>query len=188
MIETLTALHELVQEGKVRYVGHSNLTAWKLAEAAHLAAENGLTPFISAQNHWSLLERDVEAELVPAAAHYGLGVLPYFPLAQGMLTGKVRSGEPLPEGSRIAARSHLVTDEKLNQAQALADWGAQNGRSLLEIAIGGLTARDVVGSVIAGATKPAQVDANVKAAQWQPSADELAAIDELVPPPVPASF
>ena len=105
MIETLTALHELVQEGKVRYVGHSNLTAWKLAEAAHLAAENGLTPFISAQNHWSLLERDVEAELVPAAAHYGLGVLPYFPLAQGMLTGKVRSGEPLPEGSRIAARS-----------------------------------------------------------------------------------
>jgi aryl-alcohol dehydrogenase-like predicted oxidoreductase len=183
MIETLSTLHNLVTEGKVRYLGHSNLTAWQLAEAAHLARENGLTPFISAQNHWSLLDRDAEAELVPAATHYGLGVLPYFPLAQGLLTGKVRRDEPLPEGSRIAARSHLVTDTKLNQVQALSNWGETNGRSLLEVAIGSLAARPVVGSVIAGATKPEQVAANVKAAAWRPSSEELAAIDAISPPP-----
>jgi len=96
--ETLAALHELVVEGKVRYIGHSNLSGWQLAEAAHVARELGVTTFISAQNHYSLLDRDIEREVVPAAAHYGLGVLPYFPLAQGLLTGKVRRGEPVPEG------------------------------------------------------------------------------------------
>lgn len=188
MIETLAALHELVQEGKVRYLGHSNLAAWQLAEAAHLAREHGLTPFISAQNHWSLLERAVEAELVPAARHYGLGVLPYFPLAQGMLTGKVRRGQPLPQGSRIATRAHLVSDEKLDQVDALTRWGQENGRSMLEIAIAGLAARPGVGSVIAGATKPEQVLANANAAAWQPTAEDLRGIDERVPPPAPPVF
>ncbi len=188
ILETLAALHELVQEGKIRYVGHSNLPAWQLAEAAHLARETRLTPFISAQNHWSLLEREVEAELVPAAQHYGVGVLPYFPLAQGMLTGKVRPGEPLPEGSRIAMRSHLVTDERLEQVRALDEWGQQNGHSLLEIAIAGLAARPVVGCVIAGASQPEQVRANVEAAQWAPAPDELAAIDAIVPPPPQPTF
>src|SRR5437588_719864 len=103
--ETIAALHELVAEGKVRYIGHSNLSGWQLADAAHLAAKNGHTPFISAQNHWSLLERQAEAEVVPAARHFGLGVLPYFPLANGLLTGKVRRGQPIPAGSRLAARA-----------------------------------------------------------------------------------
>ena len=188
MLETLAALHELVTEGKVRYLGHSNLTAWQLAEAAHVAHENGLTPFISAQNHWSLLERDVEAELVPAAEHYGVGVLPYFPLAQGMLTGKVRRGEALPPGSRIATRSGLVTDEKLAKVQALTEWGERNGRTVLEIAIGGLAGRPSVGSVIAGATKPEQVEANVRAAAWHPTPEELRAIDDIVPPPAQPEF
>lgn len=188
ILETLVALNALVHEGKVRYIGHSNLRAWQLGEAAHVARENGLTPFISAQNHWSLLEREAEADLVPAARHYGLGVLPYFPLAQGMLTGKVRPGEPLPEGSRIAMRSHLVTPEKLDQVQALAMWGENNDRTLLEIAIAGLAARPAVGSVIAGATKPEQVKANAEAATWRPTAEELEAIDVIVPPPAPPAF
>ena len=94
--ETIAALHELVAEGKVRYLGHSNFSGWQLADAAHLAARNGHTPFISAQNHWSLLERGAEADVVPAARHFGLGVLPYFPLANGLLTGKVRQGQAIP--------------------------------------------------------------------------------------------
>lgn len=188
ILETLSALHELVNEGKVRYIGHSNFASWQLAQAAHAARENALIPFVSAQNHWSLLERNVEAELIPAAEHYGVGVLPYFPLAQGMLTGKVRRGDPLPQGSRIATRSHLVTEEKLDQVQALETWGEKNGRSLLEIAIAGLAARPVVGSVIAGATRPEQVLANVRAAQWAPTTDELAQIDAIVPPPAAAKF
>ena len=101
--ETLAALHELVVEGKVRYIGHSNFTGWQLAEAAHVADELGVTPFVSAQNHWSLLDREIERELVPAAEHYGVGVLPYFPLAQGLLTGKVRSRDAIPAGTRLAS-------------------------------------------------------------------------------------
>src|SRR5262249_28271357 len=115
--ETIAALDELVTEGKVRYIGHSNLSGWQLADAAHLAARAGRTPFVSAQNHWSLLERGAEADVVPAAVHFGLGVLPYFPLANGMLTGKVRRGQDVPAGSRIAARLHLVTDEKLDRVE-----------------------------------------------------------------------
>jgi len=102
--ETLAALHELAAEGKVRYIGHSNFSGWQLADAAHLAARNGHPPFISAQNHWSLLERQAEAEVVPAARHFGLGVLPYYPLANGLLTGKVRQGRAIPAGTRLAAR------------------------------------------------------------------------------------
>src|ERR1035437_5337061 len=111
--ETIAALHELVAEGKVRYLGHSNFSGWQLADAAHLAARNGQTPFISAQNHWSLLEREAEADVVPAARHFGVGVLPFFPLANGLLTGKVRRGRPVPEGTRLAGRAGYVTDAKL---------------------------------------------------------------------------
>ena len=181
--ETITALGELVAEGKVRYIGHSNLSGWQLADAAHTAARAGRVPFISSQNHWSLLERAVEAEVVPAAIHFGLGVLPYFPLANGLLTGKVRRGQELPSGSRIAARSHLVTDEKLDKVEALIAWGAQHGASVLEIAIGGLAAQPGCTSVIAGATSPDQVKANVAAGEWEPTLDELAEIDKIVPPP-----
>ena len=179
--ETIAALDELVAEGKVRYIGHSNLSGWQLADAAHKSAAR--TPFISAQNHWSLVDRGVEAEVVPAAAAFGLGVLPYFPLANGMLTGKVRRGSELPAGSRIATRSHLVTDEKLDTVEALIEWGAERGVSILEIAIGGLAAQPGCASVIAGATSAEQVVANVAAGEWEPAQEELAELDKISPPP-----
>ena len=181
--ETIAALGELVAEGKVRYIGHSNLSGWQLADAAHTAARAGRVPFISSQNHWSLLERAVEAEVIPAAIHFGLGVLPYFPLANGLLTGKVRRGQELPSGSRIASRSYLVTDEKLDKVEALIGWGAQHRASDLEIAIGGLAAQPGCTSVIAGATSADQVKANAAAGEWEPTPDELAEIDKIVPPP-----
>jgi aryl-alcohol dehydrogenase-like predicted oxidoreductase len=180
--ETLAALHELVVEGKVRYLGHSNLTGWQLAEAEHLAREHGFTPFISAQNKWSLLDREIERDVVPAAEHYGVGVLPYFPLAQGLLTGKVRRGEPIPAGTRLAGRTHLVTERRLDQVEQLRALADKLGRSVLDLAISGLASRPVVGSVIAGATRPEQVRANVAAGTWTPTADELAAIDEITAP------
>jgi aryl-alcohol dehydrogenase-like predicted oxidoreductase len=179
--ETIAALGELVAEGKVRYIGHSNLSGWQLADAAHKSAAR--TPFISAQNQWSMVDRGVEAEVVPAAVAFGLGVLPYFPLANGMLTGKVRRGSELPAGSRIATRSHLVTDEKLDRVEALIEWGAERGVSLLEIAIGGLAAQPGCASVIAGATSAEQVFANAAAGEWEPAQEELAEIDKISPPP-----
>jgi aryl-alcohol dehydrogenase-like predicted oxidoreductase len=179
--ETIAALDELVAEGKVRYIGHSNLSGWQLADAAHKSAAR--TPFISAQNQWSLLDRGVEAEVVPAAVHFGLGVLPYFPLANGMLTGKVRRGRQLPAGSRIATRSHLVTEEKLETVEALIEWGAERGVSVLEIAIGGLAALPGCASVIAGATSAEQIIANVAAGEWEPTQEELAELDKISPPP-----
>jgi aryl-alcohol dehydrogenase-like predicted oxidoreductase len=179
--ETIAALDELVTEGKVRYLGHSNLSGWQLADAAHKAAVR--TPFISAQNHWSLLERGAEAEVVPAARHFGLGVLPYFPLANGLLTGKVRRGQEVPAGTRLAARADYITDEKLEKVEALMAWGAQHGVSLLDIAIGGLAAQPGCASVIAGAMSPEQVKANAAAGEWEPASAELAEIDAIVPPP-----
>ena len=185
--ETIAALDELVTAGKVRYIGHSNLSGWQLADAAHTAARAGRTPFISAQNHWSLLERGAEAEVVPAAIHFGLGVLPYFPLANGLLTGKARRGQEIPPGTRLAARSGYVTEEKLDKVEALIAWGAQHEASILEIAIGGLAAQPGCTSVIAGATSPEQVRANAAAGQWEPAPDELEEIDKIVPPPATGS-
>jgi aryl-alcohol dehydrogenase-like predicted oxidoreductase len=181
--ETIAALDDLVTEGKVRYIGHSNLSGWQLADAAHTAASAGRTPFISAQNHWSLLERAAEAEVVPAAVHFGLGVLPYFPLANGLLTGKVRRGGEIPPGTRLAARSGYVTEDKLDKVEALIAWGAQHEASILQIAIGGLAAQPGCASVIAGATSAEQVRANAEAGQWEPTPDELEEIDKIVPPP-----
>jgi aryl-alcohol dehydrogenase-like predicted oxidoreductase len=176
--ETLAALNELVAEGKVRYFGHSNFSGWQIAEAAMLADRYGWQPFISAQNHWSLLERGAEAEVVPAARHFGLGVLPYFPLANGLLTGKIRRGQPAKEGTRLAGREGYVTEAKLDIVEGLAEWGKARNVSLLQIAIGALAAQPGCSSVIAGATKPEQVKANA-AADWTPSADELAEIDAI---------
>ena len=188
MLETLAALHELVLAGKVRYIGHSNLNAWQLAEAHHLAQENALTPFISAQNRWSLFDREWESVMRSAAEHYGLGIIPYMPLAQGLLTGKVRRGEALPQGTKIAGSPGMVTEERLNCLDRLIEWGKEHGHSLLEIAIGGLAGRPSVGPVIAGAMNAGQVAANVAASEWQPTADDLAAIDAIVPPPSLPSF
>jgi aryl-alcohol dehydrogenase-like predicted oxidoreductase len=181
--ETLAALHELVLEGKVRYIGTSNHAAWQIAAAAHTAREAGTTPFIAAQHHWSLLERAVEAEIVPAAAHYGVGVIPYFPLAQGLLTGKVRRGTEPAAWTRLATRAHLITDERLDKVEALEKWGAEHGRGLLEIAIGWLAAQPTVASVIAGATKPEQVVANAAAGEWEPTAEEVGEIAALASSP-----
>jgi aryl-alcohol dehydrogenase-like predicted oxidoreductase len=179
--ETLSALGELVTEGKVRYIGHSNFSGWQLAHAVCAARELATAPFISAQNHWSLLERGAEAEVVPAARHFGLGVLPYFPLANGLLTGKVRRGQGPEEGTRLAGRKDYITEDKLSKVEALVAWASQRDLSLLEVAIGGLAAQPGCSSVIAGATSAEQVKANAEAASWIPSAAELAAIDEIVP-------
>jgi aryl-alcohol dehydrogenase-like predicted oxidoreductase len=181
--ETIAALGELVAEGKVRYIGHSNFSGWQLAEAAAVARDLGAEAFISAQNHWSLLERGAEAEVVPAALHFGLGVLPYFPLAYGLLTGKVRHGQEPPEGSRLAGRRDYITDAKLDTVEALIAWAAERGLTVLDVAIGGLAALPGCSSVIAGATSPQQVTANAGAASWIPSDAELADLDRIVPPP-----
>jgi aryl-alcohol dehydrogenase-like predicted oxidoreductase len=181
--ETLAALGELVAQGKVRYIGHSNFSGWQLAEAAGAARELRTAGFISAQNRWSLLERGSEAEVVPAAVHYGLGVLPYFPLANGLLTGKVRRGQAPPEGSRLASRRDYITDQRLDEVEALIGWAGQHGVTILDVAIGGLAAQPGCSSVIAGATSAEQVKANAAAGSWIPSADELADLDRVVPGP-----
>jgi aryl-alcohol dehydrogenase-like predicted oxidoreductase len=184
--ETIAALHELVDEGKIRYLGHSNFSGWQIADAAHLAAAGGHPPFISAQNHWSLLERAAEAEVVPAARHFGLGVLPFFPLANGLLTGKVRQGQEVPATSRLAARAGYVTDEKLAKVEALISWAQEHGVTILDVAISALAAQPGCSSVIAGAMTPEQVKANAAASEWIPTADELAEIDQIAPPPAGA--
>ncbi len=184
--ETLAALGELVAEGKVRYLGNSNFTGWQIADAAHVARAAGAAPFISAQNHWSLLERGAEAEVVPAARHFGLGVLPYFPLANGLLTGKVRKGQAPPPGSRLAGRPGYLTESKLDRVETLISWAAERGLTVLEVAVGALAAQPGCTSVIAGATSPEQVKANAVAGDWIPSAADLAELDQIVPPPAAA--
>ncbi|MEV7929874.1 aldo/keto reductase [Kitasatospora sp. NPDC088779] len=178
--ETLAALSELVREGKVRYIGHSNFAGWQIAEAAHVAREIGAVPFVSAQNEWSLLERGAEREVVPAALHYGLGVLPFYPLANGLLTGKVRRATGVPVGSRLASRPERVTEAGLDAVERLAAWGEARGRSVLEIGVGALAARPGCGSVIAGASSAEQVRANAAAGQWVPTSEELAEIDAVL--------
>jgi aryl-alcohol dehydrogenase-like predicted oxidoreductase len=175
--ETLGAMSELVDEGKIRFVGSSNMTAAQVGEADRVAAERGLARFVSAQNEYSWLRRDAESELIPACARLGLGLIPYFPLARGLLTGKYRRGAPPPEGSRLAAQGLDVAPETWDRIEALEAWGRARGRSLLEVAIGGLAAQPAVASVIAGATTPDQVRANVAAGAWEPTAGEL---DELL--------
>lgn len=179
--ETLRALDDLVREGKVRYIGHSNFAAWQAAEAHFVARAAGLTPFISAQNEYNLLDRRIERELVPACRAYGVSVLPYFPLASGFLTGKYRPGEPPPAGTRLAGAGPLagrvLNDRNFNTLQRLEAIAAARGRSMLELAIGWLASQPHVASVIAGATKPGQVEENVAAAEWSLSPEELAEVD-----------
>jgi aryl-alcohol dehydrogenase-like predicted oxidoreductase len=177
--ETFGALDELVREGKVRYVGHSNLTAAQVEEVDALAREHGWARPVSAQNRYSLLRREAEAELLPVCERLGLGVLPYFPLASGLLTGKYRRGQPRPEGTRLASREEVFTDETFDRLEALEAYAEERNGSLLEVAIGGLLAEPAVASVIAGATKPEQVRANAAAGDWQPTPDDVAALNEL---------
>jgi aryl-alcohol dehydrogenase-like predicted oxidoreductase len=183
--ETLSALDDLVHAGTVRYIGSSNFAGWQVADADWMARDRGLTRFVSAQNHYSLLERSVEAEIVPACEVYGVGFLPYFPLAQGLLTGKYPSGETPAPGTRLgndAERARdVMTAERLDRVAKLEAYAAELGVSLLQLAIGGLAAQPMVASVIAGATRPEQVRANVAAGLWEPDADALAGLDEIVP-------
>jgi aryl-alcohol dehydrogenase-like predicted oxidoreductase len=177
--ETFGALDELVREGKVRYVGHSNLTAAEVEEVDGLARERGWARPISAQNRYSLLHRDAEDELLPTCERLGLGVLPYFPLASGLLTGKYRRGEPAPEGTRLAGRDDVFTDEAFDRLEAFEAFASERGIGLLDVAIGGLLAQPAVASVISGATKPEQVRSNVAAGDWEPTPEELAALDAI---------
>jgi len=175
--DTFGALDELVREGKVRYVGHSNLSAEHVEEVDALARANGWARPVSAQNRYSLLHRDPENDLLPTCERLGLGVLPYFPLASGLLTGKYRRGGARPEGTRLADRDEVFTDETFDKLEALEGFADERRVSLLEVAIGGLLGRPVVSSVIAGATKPEQVRANAAAGAWQPTAEDMAALD-----------
>ncbi|MFA9446622.1 aldo/keto reductase [Egicoccus sp. AB-alg6-2] len=184
--ETLGALTELVHEGKVRYLGSSNFAGWQVADAAWTADSAGLKRFISAQNHYSLLEREVEAEVIPACEHFGVGMLPYFPLASGVLTGKYRRGQEAPEGSRLHGSPRAdrwLTDERFEVVERLESYAADRGVGLLDVALGGLAAQPAVGSVIAGATRPEQIAANVAATAWQPSDDDLEELDRIAPTP-----
>jgi aryl-alcohol dehydrogenase-like predicted oxidoreductase len=175
--ETLGALHELVQEGTVRAIGSSNFTAAMVEEAHSVARQRELTPFASEQSEYSWLARAAEDELLPTCERLGIGFIPYFPLASGLLTGKYRRGEPAPEGTRLHGRE--LDDAKLDRVERLEAFASERGVTLLEVAIGGLLAQPAVASVIAGATKPEQVRANSRAGNWQPSAEELAALRPL---------
>jgi len=181
--ETLDVLTDLVREGKVRYIGCSNVAGWWLVDADWTARSQGLLPFVSVQNEYSLLNRSIEAEVVPAAAHVGAGVLPFFPLASGLLTGKYRRGEPAPAGTRLTRRPDRLAAADFDRIEALQRVAAQAGVDLLHIALGGLAAQPEVASVIAGARTPQQLQANVAAGLWEPEAAHLVAIDEAAPGP-----
>ncbi len=185
MLETLEALTELVTEGKVRYVGSSNLTAWQVTDAHWLARTHGTQRFVSAQNEYSLYNRVAEQELVPACEAAGVGLLPYFPLAYGLLTGKYRRGEQAPEGTRLAAagQAKRLQNADWDRIEALQAYADARGISLLDLAISGLAAQPTVASVISGATKPEQIAANAGALRWQPAADEFDALAELARTP-----
>jgi len=181
--ETMRALDDLVKAGKVRYVGHSNFTGWMIAHAHHLAREYSLNPFISAQNHYHLLNREVEPDVQPACTKFGLGILPYFPLASGLLTGKYRKGQPRPEGARLTSgpmADRMLTDQNMDKAELLLDWSESRGHSLLELAFSWLAQQPAVASVIAGATSVEQIEANVDAANWILTSDELAEIENML--------
>lgn len=178
--ETLAALDELVQAGKVRYLGHSNFAGWQLADAAWTASSHGRTPFISAQNEYSMLHREIEAELVPAAEAFGVGILPFFPLANGLLTGKY-TRDRHPEGARITSlKPQLLETAPWDVLEALQTFADERGVTMVDVAFGWLLAQPQVASVIAGATTPDQVRANARAAQWVPSEDDLTRLDEIL--------
>ncbi|GAB3555340.1 aldo/keto reductase [Arthrobacter tumbae] len=179
--ETLAALDQLVQSGKVRYIGHSNFAGWQVAEAEYVARQLGSTRFIAAQNHYNLLERALEREVVPAAQSYGLGILPYFPLANGLLTGKYAAGHA-PAGSRLThSRTNLLDQADWEQLANFSAYARARSLTELEVAFSWLASRPAVSSVIAGATKPEQVRQNAEAARWIPSEADLEELDHIFP-------
>jgi aryl-alcohol dehydrogenase-like predicted oxidoreductase len=181
--ETLMALDDLVRQGKVRYIGCSNFAGWQIADADWTARRDHRSRFVSAQNQYSLLERRIEAEVLPACERFGLGMLPYFPLASGLLTGKYRRNEPPPEGTRLAAAgpraNRSLNDRNFDVVEQLTAFAAERGRSLLELAFGWLLTRPVISSVIAGATRAEQVAANVGASSWRLNDEEMQAVNAI---------
>jgi aryl-alcohol dehydrogenase-like predicted oxidoreductase len=172
---TLDALAELVDEGKVKFIGSSNFDVAQIEEADRVARERGVPRFVAAQNRYSLIHRE-PPELLPTCERLGIGVLPFFPLESGLLTGKYRRGAKPPEGTRLEARDDMLTNEAFEKVERLERFAEERGISLLEVAIGGLAALPAIASVIAGATKPEQVRANVAAGEWEPSAADLEAL------------
>ena len=180
--ETLSALDDLVRSGKVRYLGNSNFAGWQIADADWTARTAGHTPFISAQNQYSLLHREVEDEVVPACEQFGLGLLPFFPLDSGLLTGKYQRDTTPPEGTRLAQERYQrwLAGADWDTIEALTGFGQERGHSLLDVAIAGLAVQPAVSSVIAGATTPEQVRANAAAGQWRLTAEDVAALDRIL--------
>ena len=180
--ETLEALTDLVREGKVLYIGCSNFDGWQVADAAWTSQTAGLASFVSVQNEYNLLDREIEAEVGPACERFGLGILPFFPLAHGLLTGKYRRGEEAPAGSRAALesdRAGWLADADWDRIEGLDRFAAERDLELLDVAMGGLAAQPAVASVIAGATRPEQVVRNARAVAWEPTAADLAELDQL---------
>jgi aryl-alcohol dehydrogenase-like predicted oxidoreductase len=180
--ETLRALDDLVTQGKVRYIGNSNFSGWQIADADWTAA--GGSRFVSAQNLYSLLERKVEFEVLPTCEHFGLGFLPFFPLASGLLSGKYKRGEKPPEGSRLAAwgarGSAAMSDKNFDKVEKLEAWAGERGHTILELAFAWLLGHEVVSSVIAGATTPEQVKTNAATAAWALTPDEVEEVGKLI--------
>jgi aryl-alcohol dehydrogenase-like predicted oxidoreductase len=185
--ETLRALDDLICQGKVRYIGSSNFAAWQVADAHWTSRQLGIHSFVSCQNEYSALVRDAERELIPAMRNFGLGLLPYFPLASGLLTGKYKRGTPPPKDTRFAAWPEVSRryqgEESWDRVERLENFSTERGHTILELAFSWLAARPQVASIIAGATRPEQVEQNARAADWALAAEELAEIDRLTPAP-----
>lgn len=187
MEETLAALDELVAAGKVRFIGCSNFTGRQLEDALRLSHDMGTAAFITAQNPYNLLQRDIEGDLVPVCRTHGIGILPYYPIQRGLLTGKYRRGEPPPQGTRLAMGgrgAHLLKDDSVfDRIGRLQEFATAHGHGLLELAMSWLASQPVIASVIAGVSKPEQVVSNVEAADWALTAEDFAALDRIVPGP-----
>jgi aryl-alcohol dehydrogenase-like predicted oxidoreductase len=182
--ETLRAMDDLVHQGKVRYVGCSNFAAWQLCEAIWTSKALNLAPFVTAQNEYNMLNRSIEGELVPFCSEYNIGIVPFVPLAGGFLTGKYRQGQPVPAGTRLAgnarAQERTLTEKNFAMLSRLENFAEERGHPMVELAIAWLLGNSTVSSVIAGATRPEQVTANAKAADWQLTPEDMQEIDEIL--------
>ena len=179
--ETLRALDDLVRQGKVRYIGCSNFRAWQVCEAVWTSRSLGISPFVSVQPRYNIMDREIEAELVPFCDEYGIGILPYYPLANGFLTGKYRKGQPPPAGTRLAEEErNMLNDGNFAVLEGLEEFTEKRGHTVLELAFAWLLAKRPVSSVIAGATKPDQVVSNAQAAGWQLTETDLAELDAML--------
>ena len=181
--ETLAALDTLVQQGKVRYIGCSNFAAWQICEALWASDRKNLTPFVSVQPRYNIFDRAIERELVPFCKQYGIGIIPYSPLAGGILTGKYKEGEAPPPDTRAGRQERMrnqLSSETLGKVSALRKWSEDKGHTVGELALSWLLSRPEVSTIIAGATRPEQVDANAKAADWKLTPDELKEIDSAI--------